>query len=435
MASLFNRQKLLLLFGDFTLILFCLQISGYIRFNLRFNVLDYYTGATLFSICIYLLSLYIFDLYDTRKIHYPKEIFARLTAAILLTALMSAILFYVLPTWRFIRGIYLIQLFLAWTVLFIWRWGLALTFRSFKTPPSSMFSRPGLLYTSLFQMAGEKENVIIIGAGLAGQTIYKMLKNDSSPYRVIGFVDDDPSKQADISDSLLLGSIYNLSNIASQYNIRKAIFTITNKHNDTLMRNLVLCRCKGLTIIDMPKIVETVTGKIPVSHIKNEWLIFATGFNLLSGVYIQRVKRLIDFAASSILLVVGFPVILISSILIQIDSKGPIFFKQKRIGNKEEVFTIWKLRSMYPDAEKNGAVWAKNDDCRITRAGKWIRKLRIDELPQLINVFRGEMSLVGPRPERPEFIKKLEKEIPYYGIRHSVRPGVAVQRKVDKLKK
>jgi exopolysaccharide biosynthesis polyprenyl glycosylphosphotransferase len=139
---------------------------------------------------------------------------------------------------------------------------------------------------------------------------------------------------------------------------------------------------------------------------------------------IRKVKRLIDFSVSGLLLVGTAPVMLLTAVAIRFDSPGPIFFKQKRVGQNERIFTIWKFRSMREDAEKSGAVWAGEEDPRITRVGQWIRKMRIDELPQIINVFRGEMSLIGPRPERPEFVHDLEREIPYYAVRHYVVPGI-----------
>jgi exopolysaccharide biosynthesis polyprenyl glycosylphosphotransferase len=153
-------------------------------------------------------------------------------------------------------------------------------------------------------------------------------------------------------------------------------------------------------------------------------LLFADGFFLLTKEYIQKIKRLIDFGLSSFILLITSPVIAITALAIRLDSSGPVFFRQERVGKDGNIFTLWKFRSMYENAECNGAVWAEKNDSRITRVGKWIRLLRIDEIPQLWNVFRGEMSLIGPRPERPEFVKELEKQIPYYSTRHAVRPGI-----------
>jgi len=139
---------------------------------------------------------------------------------------------------------------------------------------------------------------------------------------------------------------------------------------------------------------------------------------------VQKIKRLIDFGISGLLLLVTFPVIALTALAIRFDSPGPVFFKQKRVGKGGSIFHVWKCRTMNQNAEENGAVWAENNDHRVTRAGRWIRLFRIDELPQIYNIFRGEMNLIGPRPERPEFVRDLTLKIPYYDIRHSVRPGI-----------
>jgi len=140
--------------------------------------------------------------------------------------------------------------------------------------------------------------------------------------------------------------------------------------------------------------------------------------------FIQRFKRVVDVVVSAILMVLFSPVLLIIAFLIKLDSKGSVLFIQKRVGQDGGVFDLIKFRSMYSDAEMNGAVWAEKDDLRVTRVGKWIRRLRIDEIPQLWNIVKGQMSFIGPRPERPEFVKLLEKEIPYYYLRHAVKPGL-----------
>jgi len=171
-------------------------------------------------------------------------------------------------------------------------------------------------------------------------------------------------------------------------------------------------------------VFEGLTRRVPVEHIHDEWLLFAGGFYLISKEYLQKVKRLIDFTFSSLLLTVSLPLVGVTALAIKLDSKGPIFYKQKRIGKGGSEFIAWKFRSMVENAEQRGVVWAKQNHKRVTRVGKVLRLLRIDEIPQLFNVFRGEMSLIGPRPERPEFVKELETQILYYTVRHTVRPGI-----------
>ena len=176
--------------------------------------------------------------------------------------------------------------------------------------------------------------------------------------------------------------------------------------------------------MNMTEEYERNSGRVPVRHIHDEWLVYVEGFYLNKSVVVQNLKKILDICLSFVLIVVFLPVILITTLTIKLDSTGPIIYRQKRLGKNGKPFTLFKFRSMYQDAETNEAIWAKRRDNRVTRVGKWIRIFRIDEIPQLFNVFRGDMSIVGPRPERPEFVNELENEIPYYFIRHSVKPGI-----------
>ena len=202
------------------------------------------------------------------------------------------------------------------------------------------------------------------------------------------------------------------------------MLAITHDRPAGLINRILDARIKGMSILEMPTLFEKLTGRVPVEHIHDGWLAFTDGFYMITQEYIQKIKRLIDFGISGLLLLVTSPVIALSALVIKLDSPGPVFFHQKRMGKGGTIFNVLKFRSMVQNAEENGAVWAEKNDFRITRVGRWIRHLRIDELPQIYNVFRGEMSLIGPGPERPEFIQELEARIPYYSIRHAVRPGI-----------
>jgi sugar transferase (PEP-CTERM system associated) len=241
----------------------------------------------------------------------------------------------------------------------------------------------------------------------------------------VGLLDDDPAKQGQVMGSpAVLGTIDQLMEVATKKNVNTAVLAITQERSHDLINRLLKFRLRGLNILDMPEVYERLTRRVPVGHIRDGWLTFASGFDLLSKDYIQKIKRLIDFGVSGLLILITFPVTVLTALAIWLDSPGPVFFRQERVGKGENPFTLWKFRSMNDNAEANGAVWADQEDSRITRVGKWIRLLRIDEIPQLYNVFRGEMSLIGPRPERPEFVQELKSKIPHYGIRHSVRPGI-----------
>ena len=211
--------------------------------------------------------------------------------------------------------------------------------------------------------------------------------------------------------------LFNIVNYVPHYN--KSFW-----NQRPLLHSILEAKLKGINIVEMPTVFEGLTKRVPVAHIHDEWLLFAGGFYLISKEYLQKVKRLIDFTFSSLLLTVSLPLVGVTALAIKLDSKGPIFYKQKRIGKGGSEFIAWKFRSMVENAEQRGVVWAKQNDKRVTRVGKVLRLLRIDEIPQLFNVFRGEMSLIGPRPERPEFVKELETQILYYTVRHTVRPGI-----------
>jgi len=317
--------------------------------------------------------------------------------------MFSSFLFYSLPSWKYGRGILLIQMAAVLVLTIIWRRFFAL----------------------LFHMSVEKENVLILGAGSCGKDISKLLGSKLSPYNIVGFLDDDPRKiGTKVNDIEVLDVVGRFPEIAAGRKVKKAILAITGIIPPELMKQLGSFRLNGINIVTMFDIYEKLAMRIPVRHIKDAWIVFSPGFVLISKDYIQRIKRLMDFLVSSALFLIFFPIVIVTAIAIKLDSPGPAFFRQELVGMGNTAFILWKFRSMHRNAEENGAVWAEKNDTRVTRVGKWIRRFRIDEIPQLINVIKGDMSLIGPRPERPEFVKNLEKEIPYYSIRHAVRPGI-----------
>ncbi len=403
MIPTFTRQRWLLILGDVALILMATQLSSWIRSGRYFAIFDVHTGASAFTLLVYLVMLYIFDLYNMSRTFHSRDTALRIAVAVSTGGFFSTFLFYALPQWKYGRGIFLIQMMLVWIFLRGWR----------------------LLYVRIFPLTVEKEDVLILGAGTCGMTLFHMLEESPSSYRVVGFLDDDPAKQGMVAGSpSVLGTLDELPAIAPRNNVKTAILAITHNRPKELIRRLMELRFNGLTILDMPTVCEKLKARIPVNYVQEEGLLFAEGFLLLSKDYVRKVKRLIDFGVSAILLLVTLPVTALTALAIRLDSPGPVFFRQSRVGVGDKAFKVWKFRSMKQDAEENGAVWAQERDPRVTRVGRWIRPLRIDEIPQFINVLRGEMSLIGPRPERPEFVRELTIKVPYYSIRHSVRPGI-----------
>jgi sugar transferase (PEP-CTERM system associated) len=188
------------------------------------------------------------------------------------------------------------------------------------------------------------------------------------------------------------------------------------------LRQLLECKTRGVSVVDVSTHIESKLEKIDIDYVNAGWLVFGRGFR--QSWLRTAVKRVFDVAAACILIFTAAPVMVIAALMIKLDSPGPVFYRQQRVGLNGRCFNVIKFRSMRTDAEKDGPRWAAQDDDRVTRVGRIIRRLRVDELPQLFTVLAGHMSIVGPRPERPVFVEQLALQIPYYGLRHSIKPGV-----------
>ncbi|MFC2167278.1 exopolysaccharide biosynthesis polyprenyl glycosylphosphotransferase [Acidobacteriota bacterium] len=214
-----------------------------------------------------------------------------------------------------------------------------------------------------------------------------------------------------------------LEEISKAKNI-EVIFFDDPKMPDDIMQDLMQCRVKGIPVREVVDFYEDEWEKIPVYHLRDRWFVYSHGFTVIHHIFYQRVKRIIDIVFSILTMIAMGPLMFVTAALIKIESKGPVFYKQMRIGLNERTYNLIKFRSMIKDAEKSGAVWAEEKDSRLTKVGRFMRPFRIDELPQLFNILKGNMSFIGPRPERPIFIEELKKVIPYYSYRHLVNPGL-----------
>jgi sugar transferase (PEP-CTERM system associated) len=219
-------------------------------------------------------------------------------------------------------------------------------------------------------------------------------------------------------------AIPNLQGFVIDQRATEVVLAIQERRNALPYQDLLRVRTAGVQVSELSSFLERETGRIDLASVSHSWLIFSDGF--ASGrMWSAMVKRAFDITVSLLLLVVALPIILVTAIAIKLESRGPAFYRQRRVGLFNQPFDIPKLRSMRQDAELAGqAVWAEKDDPRITRIGRFIRKVRIDELPQIWSVLLGEMSFVGPRPERPQFVEQLEQQIPFYAERHMVKPGI-----------
>ena len=266
--------------------------------------------------------------------------------------------------------------------------------------------------------------VLVFGAGPAALMVGSTLRAADPLATIVGYFPGPNEKQSSVPAGECLGTEQSLTQTARRLNVDEIIVALTERRSGSMpLRELLDCKLAGVRVFDITTYFERMLGQIRVDFVNAGWLIFGDGFN--QGFYRTAIKRVFDILCALVLTVLAAPIMLITAVAIKLESQGPVFYRQERVGAANKVFKVSKFRSMRTDAEKDGKPrWAAAQDDRITRVGNIIRRLRIDELPQLFNVLSGDMSRVGPRPERPFFVEQLTHEIPYYAVRHSLKPGV-----------
>lgn len=292
------------------------------------------------------------------------------------------------------------------------------------------------LYATLFVQPFFHRRALVLGAGWAGQALAEALRDVPSSgnpyygggYQLVGFVDDDPTKQAgQLAGLPVLGTSRDLPRLARELQVDEVVLAITHRHamSQEAFDALLACREQGAGLTTMPALYEGLLGRVPVEHLGRDLSAILRNKDTATERLYSMMKRIADLVFSAAGLIVTallVPFIWLANALF---SRGPLFYRQVRVGRNGRPFTIVKFRTMRPDAEQaTGAVWTAPDDPRVTAVGRVLRRTRLDELPQFYNVLRGEMSLIGPRPERPEFVDTLAAQIPFYRARHVVRPGV-----------
>ena len=326
---------------------------------------------------------------------------ARLIVAVSLGIIVQSAIYYLVPALDFWRSNLLYGMGLAVVALILLRILLG------KTLGSQAFKR----------------RIVVLGAGLRAQRLKALAQAPGAAFVVVGYVSMSEANRV-IPEAIARDAIYNLADHVVLLNASEVVLALEERRNALPLKDLLRIKTTGVHVNEISTFLERETGRVDLDSVNPSWLIFSDGFSsgrMLSGAF----KRLFDIAASLILIVVTAPLVLITALAIKFESKGPILYRQRRVGLYNVGFDIVKLRSMRQDAEVNGkAVWAEKDDPRITRIGRIIRKTRIDEIPQAWSVLKGEMSFVGPRPERPQFVDDLEQQLPYYAERHMVKPGI-----------
>jgi sugar transferase (PEP-CTERM system associated) len=348
------------------------------------------------------ISLYYNDLYASRVVNRRSELFVYLFQAVGTAWVILAILYYLIPDHSLGRGIAVISAPIV--LLFLLSWRLILLEANFLLP--------------------RQQRVLVVGTGTLGISLVReILHRPELHLKVVGFLDENGEN---IGKSLvnpgIIGATNDLEEITAREKIDRIVLSLRERRGQTPVRELLHLKFAGVAVEDAHTVSEQIDGRIRLEHLSPSWMILSEGFR--KSALLLAAKRMLDILASLILLLIAMPIIGIVALAIWLESGSPILFRQERIGLGGRSFQILKFRSMNHDAEEHGPKWAADGDQRATRVGRIIRKLRFDELPQVVNVLSGEMSFVGPRPERAIFCRMLEAETPFYALRYSVRPGI-----------
>jgi len=399
--------KILLLIGDALLLYLALWLSLSLRYPHEMSWMLFLKHIRPFTV-VYALWLAIFyanNLYNLTRLRDQLNIYFDVVRALLIGGIIAVIVFYLLPYSD-------------------------LTPKRLLLMDAAIFGALAIAWRTLFfRLLGKYlpiNNVAIIGITIRSLELARqLLAQPHKGYHLSALVPDSPQRNPvpeDISSKVkIIENPYDLLRHLKENSIN-TIITASADLNQSLLSKFFEYLPLQIRFCSLPDFYEEFTAKVPVAALGHAW--FLDNINETDKRSFDLVKRFLDIIISGTLLIALFPLIVLAGLLVAITSPGPIIYAQKRMGKKNKIFTAYKIRTMIKDAEKTGAVWAQKNDPRITRVGKILRKTRLDELPQLVNVLRGEMSFIGPRPERPEFVNKLATKIPFYQTRHLVKPGL-----------
>ncbi|MCI0484448.1 MAG: TIGR03013 family PEP-CTERM/XrtA system glycosyltransferase [candidate division NC10 bacterium] len=282
-----------------------------------------------------------------------------------------------------------------------------------------------VLTLNLWNTPRFRERLLLLGATpLADRLIEMLSRMGTHGYEVLGYVDDRSETDLCLNNGYrLLGRVSELGRVAIEQRAGTIVVTLDERRGTLPLAPVLDCKLRGLRVEDWPSFYERLTRRIGIENLRPSWLVFSDGFRRTS--ITRSVKRAVDIVAALLFLAVGFPLFALIALAIRLESRGSIFYRQERVGEAGKIFRLLKFRTMYERAEEgSGPVWATANDPRVTRTGRVLRRTRLDEFPQIVNVLKGDMSFVGPRPERPHFVAMLQARIPYYTQRLSVKPGI-----------
>lgn len=402
------RKKILLFLGDFSIITLSFFIAPPIKF--RGFVWDfsatYWTLSTgYFILSAYLIIFFLADLYNIELKPLDKKYFFRLMSAIAMATAIQTGVFFMVPSLSSSRGIFLVNTISVSLLTFLWR----------------------VVFEQIFRhIFRRKKNVLIIGGNSAGKLLYRTIRSTEA-YRPLEFIlDEHIQARKSKGNPSILNNARKLNEIIETRAVDVVVIAEDKKISRSLTNDVLAWKLRGVEIYEMPQFYEYLTGMIPVNHINHQWLIASQLLGVEKSVYNIRIKRLIDLLLASLGIIITLPLMVLVIFLIKIESPGGAFFRQRRIGLYGKPFFLYKFRTMYVESSNiaNRRLSAREREKNITRVGRFLRYARIDEIPQMWNVLIGEMSFIGPRALIENEVKLFEEKVPYFPIRHSVRPGI-----------
>lgn len=402
-SQYFPRRALFLLLSENVLILGAIQLAALIKLNDASLFAVGLVPKALLITLVCQLCLHYHDLYNMQLVRDGRELVVRLLQSMGVSSILVASIYLLFPSTFLGQGVFVLAVFILLGVLVLWR-------------------------TAFFwinQRLEFKQPVLILGTGeLAKKLATEILRRPDVGLRIVGFLSDDPKTVGQsVVNPLVLDHTSRLCQVLEKEKVNTVVVAMPEGRGKLPVEALLDLKLRGVSIEEATGLYEKITGKIAVENLRPSWLIFSEGFKKSQLTHFY--KRVSGIVFSVIGLILFSPAIVVVVALIKLGSRGPVLFRQTRVGENGRVFEILKFRSMEHNAEaRTGPIWAQQNDVRVTRVGRWIRGLRLDELPQFINVLRGDMSFVGPRPERPHFVKQLSEMIPYYNQRHTVKPGI-----------
>ena len=404
MATVFMQRvtwrSWILIAAETGLIVAAVSLAAYVRLQDAALTSAHLSRALVIAF-ICQVCLYYAELYDFRVLSDRRELVVRLLQSLGATSLLLAAVYFWFPSLIIGRGVFILATAMVLSAAVGWR----------------------AMFEWVSGRIGHRERLLLVGTSAATVSLASELKaRKDLGIEIVGFV-DHTKRRISTADFEVLGTLDDIPEIVRAQAVDRVVVSLSDARGRLPMDQLLQMKLDGVRFDHLASVYEECTGKIAVENLRPSWFIFSSGFRKSRS--LEAAKRAMDIVMSLIGIVLTAPIMLMVAALVRITSPGPVIYQQQRVGKNGRVFTLYKFRSMRNDAEKHtGAVWATAGDTRVTPIGRFLRKARLDELPQFWNVLRGDMSFVGPRPERPEFVNELTRQIPFYGERHTVRPGL-----------